>query len=119
MLLTILIIQDIALFSLLIDIITRLYVLGIKSIKITKYTIFINDIILTSNLIINNIIYFTQNNSVLDYLNFLNFTFCLLFLFRFICIIVFLKNTRKKQINVRVRSLLYDIKSKIKFNFLK
>lgn len=108
MFLTILIIQEIALFSLIMDIITRLYVLGIKSIKITKYTIFINDLLIIANLIINNVIYFTDNKSVLDYLNFLNLTFCLLFLLRFICIIVFLKNTRKKQINVRVRNFKYS-----------
>lgn len=101
--LTIIIIQYIAAFCLVLDLITRLYVTGVKSIQIAKYTIFVNDLIILVNLTINNILYFSQKNLLLNYLGYLNLIFGFLLLFRLICIILFLRNIRKKQKNVRVR----------------
>lgn len=107
---TITIIQNISAFFLVLDIITRLYVTGIKSFRIAKYTIFINDLLILANLTINNTLYFSQKITLFNYLKYLNMIYGLLILFRTVCIIIYMKNTTKKQKNVRVKIM------KISFN---
>jgi len=77
--------------------------MGIKSIQIAKYIIFINDLLLSVNLTINHIIYFTQKGIAVNNLNFLNITFGILYFIRLICIIAVVKNRKKMQKNVRVK----------------
>lgn len=103
--LSILIIQEIAAVCLVLEIITRVYVTGMKSIQMVKYTIFFNDLLILINLTINNILYFSKKRILLNYLRILNLTFGLLLIFRLTFLIIFLKNIKKKQKNVRVSKI--------------
>lgn len=104
MFLTILILQEFATLCLIIDVIIRIYIMGIKSIKIAKYIIFINDVLLSVNLAINHIIYFSDMGIAVNNLNFLNISFGILYFIRLMCIIAVVKNRKKMQKNVRVNN---------------